>query len=86
MYSASTLTELINIISISPNPALIQTTLFALNNLCRCETQNNPIKKTVHNLFSLGLDKALIKINSSDANFVKPILIFFGNIAEYIQT
>lgn len=42
------------------------------------------MSKTVGTLFNIGLDKALMQINSSDANFVKAILILMGNIAEYI--
>lgn len=40
--------------------------------------------KTVHTLFNIGLDKALMQINSSDAHLIKPILVLMGNIAEYI--
>lgn len=68
------------------NYSLAQTTLFALNNLCMRETENNPIDKTVNTLFNIGLDKALLQLDSSNENLIKPILVLMANIAEFVPS
>lgn len=70
----------------STNNTLIQTALFAINNLCVNETESNPIEKTVKTLFKNGLDKALLQLNSSDVHLIKPILILMSNIADFIPS
>lgn len=61
--------------------SMTQTALFALNNLCVNETENHPITKTVKHLFELGLDKALLQLDSTNVNLIKPILILMQNIS-----
>jgi len=51
------------------NNALIYQCLFALANLCEIEA------KVTSRLFELGLDKALIKLNSADKDLLKPIMV-----------
>lgn len=63
---------------------MIQTTLFAINNLCVLEASSNRAGTIIKNLFAVGLDKALIGLDSNDANLIKPILILMGTIADYV--
>jgi hypothetical protein len=44
----------------------------------------NPTQPTVKRLFSQGLDKALLQLDSSNAHLIKPILVLMGNIAEWV--
>jgi hypothetical protein len=38
----------------------------------------------VNTLFNVGLDQALLQLNSGDSNLIKSILILMGNIADDI--
>jgi hypothetical protein len=76
--------ELIKILLTSTNTSLTQTTLFAINNLCVNYTENNGIGKIVRLLFTCGLDKALLQLDSTNTYLIKPILVLMANISNYI--
>ena len=61
------------------NPSLVHSCLFALANMC--EIQPVPI---VQRLFDAGLDKALVQVNSSDPNLVKPIIVLMTVICNHV--
>lgn len=71
------LTELILILYQGGN-SLVHQCLFGLANLCEVSEWVTP------RLFQLGLDKALLQLNSSDKNLLKPIMLLMIALSKNI--
>lgn len=42
------------------------------------------VRDIVEGLFKIGLDKALMGLDSTNVHLIKPVLILMGTMAEYI--
>jgi hypothetical protein len=73
------LAELISVLY-QGGTSLVHQCLFAIANLCEISTWVTPL------LFKMGLDKALIQLNSNDKNLLKPIMLLMTAISRNIPT
>lgn len=74
---------LIDIVKIlyEANSSLVHSCLFAIANICQIQ----PVP-TIKKLFEIGLDKALMQVNSSDANLVKPMIMLMTVLSTNIPS
>ena len=54
--------------------------------MCVLQAANDKTGLIVKNLFAVGLDKALLGLDSTDPHLIKPILMLMGTMAEYVPS
>ncbi len=59
--------------------SVIYSALFALENIC---SLNHGF---VNKLFDLGMDKALMQLNSTNSELFKPVIIFMTSVCPFVS-